>query len=106
MTFKFRKLRALGVLSLQLFCFWLAVGYASCLFIVSVPAVASDLTSNVSFSIPHGQLFLYAEITTAVSVALALLVLHVQQKTSKMKLIRLYRPRNLNNQKKNASSSR
>ena len=106
MTFKFRKLRALGVLSLQLFCFWLAVGYASCLFIVSVPAVASDLNSNVSFLIPHGQLFLYAEITTAVSVALALLVLHVQQKTSKMKLIRLYRPRNLNNQKKNVSSSR
>jgi hypothetical protein len=106
MTLKFRKLRALSILSLQLFCFWLAVGYASCLFIVSIPATASDLTHNISFAMPHGQLFLYAEITTAISVALALLILHVQQKTSKMKLIRLYRPRNLNNQKKNAISKR
>jgi hypothetical protein len=104
MTLKFRKLRALSILSLQLFCFWLAVGYASCLFIVSIPAAASDLTHNVSFAMPHGQLFLYAEITTAISVALALLILHVQQKTSKMKLIRLYRPRNINKQKKNMSS--
>lgn len=106
MTLKFRKLRALSILSLQLFCFWLAVGYASCLFIVSIPATASDLTHNVSFAMPHGQLFLYAEVTTAISVALALLILHVQQKTSKMKLIRLYRPRNLNHQKKIMGSKR
>ncbi len=104
MTLKFRKLRALSILSLQLFCFWLAVGYASCLFIVSIPATASDLTHNISFAMPHGQLFLYAEITTALSVALALLILHVQQKTSKMKLIRLYRPRNLHNRKKSVIS--
>ncbi|MES2608523.1 MAG: hypothetical protein V4544_07350 [Pseudomonadota bacterium] len=104
MTLKFRKLRALSILSLQLFCFWLAVGYVSCLFIVSIPATASDFTHNFSFALPHGQLFLYAEITTVISVALALLILHVQQKTSKMKLIRLYRPRNLNNQKKSMIS--
>ena len=72
MTLKFRKLRALGILSVQLFCFWLAVGYASCLFIVSIPASASDLTHSLSFAMPHGQLFLYAEITTAVSIGLAM----------------------------------
>ncbi|MES2252510.1 MAG: hypothetical protein V4482_02345 [Pseudomonadota bacterium] len=96
MTSKFRRIRTLTMLSFQLFSFWLAVGYVSCLFVLSLPATAQDLTNSVSFSMPHGQLFLYAEITTAASIALAMLIAHVQQRTSKLKLIRLYRPRNAN----------
>ena len=100
MTVKLRKIRALSILSLQLFCFWLAVGYTSCLLINSIPVSANDLTHTFNFSIPHGQLFLYAEITTAVSVGLAMIILHLQQKTSKLKLIRLYRQRNVQQIKK------
>jgi len=96
MRSKFRRIRTITILSLQLFCFWLAVGYVSCLFISSLPATAQDMTNSVPFTMPHGPLFLYAEITTAASLALAMLIGHVQQRTSKLKLIRLYRPRTAN----------
>ena len=94
MVQKIRQLMSLGILAAQIFIFWLAVGYGSFLFIMSFPVSAHELTPNTHWVVPHEQLFIYAEVTTLVSIAIALIVWWVQQRTAKMQLIRLYRQHN------------
>lgn len=97
MATKTSKMRALTVLSVQLFCFWLAVGYVSCFFVLSIPASAQDVGASVSFALPHKQLFIYAQLTTVVSILFAMVTFWVQKKTAKLQLIRLYRPNSIQN---------
>jgi hypothetical protein len=91
MAHKLPKLRALTVLTVQLFSFWLALGYVSCFFVLSLPVSASELNESVSFTMPHKQLFMYAKLTTLVSLLIAMVSFWVQTKTMKLHLIRLYR---------------
>lgn len=99
MTVKFSKLRAVSILTVQLFCFWLAVGYVSCFFILSIPVNAHDLSKGISFALPHKQLFIYAQLTTIASMLFAMMTFWVRKKTEKLQLIRLYRPRVYNTKK-------
>ncbi|MDP3371346.1 MAG: hypothetical protein Q8S21_00390 [Candidatus Paracaedibacteraceae bacterium] len=97
MTIKTPKLRVLTVLSVQLFCFWLAVGYVSCFFVLSIPASAQDIGVGGSFALPHKQLFIYAQLTTVASITFAMITFWVQKKTAKLQLIRLYRSSSIQN---------
>ena len=72
------------------FTFWILVAYFSFYCVTSLQATASDVIIQSALA-PHKHIVSYATFTTILSVSILLISLKIQQKTTRLQLIRLYR---------------